>query len=134
MRHTRSQRKLGVWSSYRKMMLRNLATSLVKYGKVTTTEARSKELRRQIDWIMNVASKVGLPGEKEDMKERVARLPGRREVYSFFTTKEVARKALEEAPNKFKGKIGGGYTRQFKLGQRRGDSTELVLVQLDYEA
>ncbi len=111
-------RRLGVWSSYRKMMLRNLATSLVLSGKITTTEARAKELRRQVDWIFNRA--------KSD------NLEAKRDVYAFFTSREAAKRCLDEASKKF-GEIEGGFTRQFKLGQRLGDGAELVLVKLNYE-
>ena len=118
MRHRNAQRKLNVWSSYRKMLLRNLGTSLVLNGKIVTTEARAKELRRQIDWIMTRA------------KDQT--LEAKRGVYAFFTSKEAAKRCIDEAPKKFGDKTGG-YTRQFKLGERRGDCAKLVLVKLDYE-
>ena len=118
MRHQKTHRKLGVWSSYRKMMLRNLATNLVLSGKIETTEARSKELRRKVDKIFVIA-------KNEDLSSI-------RRVYSFFTTKQAAKRCLEDAKTKFDQKKTGGFTRQFKLGPRRGDGAPLVLVKLDY--
>ena len=118
MRHQRTHRKLGVWSSYRKMMLRNLATNLVLSGKIETTEARSKELRRMVDKIFVVAKNKDLVSQ--------------RKVYSFFTTKQAARRCMEDAKNKFDENKNGGFTRQFKVGIRRGDGAPLVLVKLDY--
>ena len=53
-------------------------------------------------------------------------------MYAFFTSKEAAKRCIDEAPKKFGDKTGG-YTRQFKLGERRGDCAKLVLVKLDYE-
>ena len=117
MRHRNAQRRLGVWSSYRRMMLRNLATSLVLAGKIVTTEARAKELRRQIDWAITRA--------------KVDELEAKRDVYSFFTSREAAKRCLEDAQKKFANR-DSGYTRLFKLGQRRGDGAELVLVKLEY--
>lgn len=118
MRHQRGLRKLGVWSSYRKMLLRNLGTSLILNGQIITTEARAKELRRQVDWAINRA--------KSD------ELEAKRDIYAFFTSREAAKRCLDEASKKFSDS-GGGFTRQFKLGQRRGDGAELVLVKLNYE-
>jgi len=46
MNHGIALRKLGFYPSYRKSVLRNLATSLILHGRIETTEARAKEVRR----------------------------------------------------------------------------------------
>lgn len=117
MRHQKTQRKLGVWSSYRKMMLRNLVTNLVMSGKIKTTEARAKELRRQLDKIFQTA-------RKDDLSSK-------RRVYSYFTTREAAKRCLDDVKEKFDDRTGG-FAKIYKLDQRRGDGASMVLVKLDY--
>jgi large subunit ribosomal protein L17 len=46
MRHRKSGRKLGRNTSHRKAMLRNMVTSLFQHEKITTTDARAKDLRK----------------------------------------------------------------------------------------
>ena len=46
MRHLKVGRKLGRSASHRKAMLRNMVTSLIEHGKITTTDAKAKEVRR----------------------------------------------------------------------------------------
>ncbi|NIP83978.1 MAG: 50S ribosomal protein L17, partial [Gemmatimonadetes bacterium] len=46
MRHRKKGRHLGRTAEHRRMMLRNMATSLFKHGRIETTLAKAKELRR----------------------------------------------------------------------------------------
>ena len=50
-------RKLGKTSSQRKALLRNQVTQLIYHGKITTTEARAKEIRKEADHLIALAVK-----------------------------------------------------------------------------
>ncbi|NCO28643.1 MAG: 50S ribosomal protein L17 [Caldiserica bacterium CG02_land_8_20_14_3_00_36_38] len=113
--HGIKQRKLGMYSSYRMSVLRNLTTSLILNGKIETTEAKAKEARKMVEKIITVA--------KND------NLTSRRKAYSLLFKKEAVSKLFELAKNDF-AERNGGYTRILKLGLRRGDNAQLVLLEL----
>ncbi|MBM7615273.1 50S ribosomal protein L17 [Alkaliphilus hydrothermalis] len=108
-------RKLGRESAHRNLMLRNLVTSLLKNGKIQTTEARAKETRR-------LAEKMITLGKRGD-------LHARRQAMAFITEETVVKNLFDEIAPKYQEK-NGGYTRIMKLGQRRGDGAEAVILEL----
>ncbi len=108
-------RKLGVRSDHRKMMLRNIVTSLLREERVTTTEARAKELRK-------LAEKMITLGKRGD-------LHARRQALAFLLDESVVKKLFDEIAPKYAARQGG-YTRILKLGHRRGDGAPMVLVEL----
>jgi large subunit ribosomal protein L17 len=107
--------KLGREKSHRDAMLRNIVTSFLKEGKVTTTETKAKELKR-------LAEKMITLGKRGD-------LHARRQAVSFITDKDVVKKLFDDIAPKYTGR-NGGYTRIIKIGPRRGDAAEMVLVEL----
>ncbi len=115
MNHGIAMRKLGFYPSYRKSVLRNLATSLILHGQIETTEARAKEVRRVVDKLIT--------------KAKVDTLESRRYAHSVLFDKEAVNKLFDIAKG-YKDR-NGGYTRILKLGKyRRGDGTPLVLIEL----
>lgn len=107
--------KLGMEKSHREAVLRNIVTSFLREGKVTTTEARARELKRLADKMITL-------GKRGD-------LHARRQAASFITDKEVVKKLFDDIAPKYTGR-NGGYTRMVKLGPRRGDAAEMALVEL----
>ncbi len=108
-------RRLGVKSAHRRSLLRNATTSLFKNGKIETTEPRAKE-------IASVAEKMITLGKKGD-------LAARREVLAFVTEEDIVTKVFSELATKYADRQGG-YTRIVRLGQRRGDAADMVLLEL----
>jgi len=108
-------RKLGRPSDQRKAMLRNLVTDFLKYGKVTTTEARAKEVR-------SISEKMITLGKRGD-------LHARRQALAYILDESVVKKLFDEIAPKYKDRQGG-YTRILKLGPRRGDGAPLVIIEL----
>lgn len=92
-----------------------MVTSLLKYDRIKTTEAKAKELRRWADHIVTLAKRGDLHA--------------RRLAMSIVREKDVVHKIFEEAPERF-GSINGGYTRIVKIGRRPGDAAPLTLVEL----
>lgn len=108
-------RNLGMDKSHREAMFRNMVTSFLREGKVTTTAARAKELKRLADKMITL-------GKRGD-------LHARRQAVAFMNDKEVVKKLFDDIAPKYADRHGG-YTRTTKIGPRRGDAAELVLVEL----
>lgn len=96
-------------------MFRNLATSLFEHGRIETTLAKAKDLRRVSERLVTLA--------KEDS------LHNRRQAYSFITRKDVVHKLFAEVGPKFKTRPGG-YTRVTKTGNRSGDAAPMAVIEL----
>ncbi len=108
-------RKLGRTSSHRKAMLSNLATSLLRYERITATLPRAKEVRGVVERLISKAKKDTLAS--------------RREAGKVIKDKEILKKLFSQIGPKFKER-SGGYTRILRLGQRRGDNASLALIEL----
>ncbi|KRQ87269.1 50S ribosomal protein L17 [Caloramator mitchellensis] len=110
-------RKLGRPTDQRIAMLRNLVTSFFKSedGRILTTEARAKEVR-------SIAEKMITLAKRGD-------LHARRQVLSYITEEEVVAKLFSDIAKKYENR-NGGYTRIMKLGPRRGDAAEMVILEL----
>lgn len=109
------QRKLGRPTDQRRAMLRNLVTSFLKHGKIETTETRAKETK-------NLAEKMITLAKRGD-------LHARRQVLSFVTEEEVVKNLFDKVAPKYSER-NGGYTRIYKVGPRRGDGAEVVILEL----
>lgn len=108
-------RKLGRPTAHRQAMLRNLVTSLLRDGQITTTLTRAKETKR-------MAEKMITLGKRGD-------LHARRQALAYIYDEDVVTKLFTEiAPNY--AERNGGYTRILKLGNRRGDGAEKAIIQL----
>ncbi|CCQ93512.1 ribosomal protein L17 (BL15) [[Clostridium] ultunense Esp] len=108
-------RKLGRPTDHRKAMLRNQVTSLLKHGRIETTVTRAKETRR-------MAEKMITLGKRGD-------LHARRQALAYIYDEDVVKKLFDEIAPRYSDR-NGGYTRVLKLGPRRGDGTEMAILEL----
>lgn len=108
-------RKLGRPTAHRKAMLRNLVTDLLRAGRITTTQMRAKEARRE-------AEKMITLGKRGD-------LHARRQALGYIYDEDVVKKLFDEIAPKYEDR-NGGYTRILKLGPRQGDGAEEVFLEL----
>ncbi len=108
-------RKLGRPTDQRRAMLRNLVTSFLKHGKIETTVTRAKETK-------NLAEKMITLAKRGD-------LHARRQVLAFVTEEEVVKNLFDNIAPKY-AERNGGYTRIYKVGPRRGDGAEVVILEL----
>jgi len=115
MRHRKSGVKLNRTSSHKNAMFRNMVTSLFKYDRIQTTDAKAKELRRWADHIITLAKRGDLHA--------------RRQALAIVREKAVVHKVFEEAPKRF-ASVSGGYTRIVKIGRRPGDAAPVSLIEL----
>lgn len=113
-------RKLGVDSAHRKAMLRNLVTSLVMNGSITTTQHRALELRTVADKLVTLA-------KRNDLHAR------RQAAQILFNVKDdggqtALQKLFDEIGPKYTDR-SGGYTRVNKTVQRRGDGAPMAVIE-----
>ena len=118
MRHSVKGRKLGRTASHRSALLNSLTTSLLKYKRIKTTEAKAKEARTFVEKLITKA-------KKNDLHVR-------RQVIAVINDKEVVKELFGEIIPKI-GERPGGYTRVVKLGNRNGDAAPMAILELvDY--
>ena len=173
-------RKLGKTSSQRKALLRNQVTMLLKNGRITTTEARAKEIKKIVEPLIalavkekdnfeevKVTAKVARKDkdgkrvkevkdgkkvtvydevEKTIKKDNPSRLHARRQMLkTLYTVTDVptaaagkkkgtktidlSNKLFDELALKYADR-NGGYTRIVKIGPRKGDAAEMVIIEL----
>lgn len=118
-------RKLGRTSDQRKAMLRDLATSLIVSERIETTEARAKE-------VCSVVEKLITLGKKGDLASRRNAAKTLRNVEILNedeSTQTALQKLFGEIAERYNERQGG-YTRILKVGPRRGDGAESVIIEL----
>ncbi|KAB0664656.1 50S ribosomal protein L17 [Oryzomonas japonica] len=115
MRHNKAGRRLGRKTSHREAMFRNMVTSLLNHEKITTTDAKAKEIR-------SVAEKMITLGKRGD-------LHAQRQAASYIREKSVVTKLFSAIAPRYKDRPGG-YTRIIKLGIRQGDTAPISLIEL----
>ena len=115
MRHNVRGRKLNRTPAHRKMLYRNLVTSLFKHERITTTVPKAKEARI-------VAEKMITFAKRGDLHAR--RMAARK-----LNEPAVLQKLFEEIGPRYSERPGG-YTRIMRLGPRKGDNAELAILEL----
>ena len=159
------QRKLGRTADQRKALLRGLVTNLIKYGRIETTEAKAKEVRRIAERLITLAvnecentvtvtkefhNDKGQLVTMEVVNDAPSKLHARRMIMAYLynmpeekqadeskkeyreRTKDVKYPVVEklfEIGRNMKDRKGG-YTRIYKLGPRRGDAAEMVILEI----
>ncbi len=108
-------RKLGRASDHRDAMLRNMVTSLLEHGKMTTTVTRAKEVRAMAEKMITLA--------------KVDSLHNKRQALAYITKEDVVKKLFDEIAPKYKD-VNGGYCRLIKTEARRGDAAEMCILEL----
>ena len=118
MRHGCKVNHLSRTHSHRIAMMSNMATSLIMHKRVETTLAKAKALRVYVEPIINRS--------KEDSTHN------RRIVFSYLHSKEAVNELFREVSQKVANRPGG-YTRILKTGIRKGDNSEMAIIELvDY--
>lgn len=141
MRHQTKKHTLGKAQDQREALLRSLATELFMHGEIKTTMARAKALKPYAEQIITYAKKGDLNSRRQAAKYIFDKETGK---YMDLTTGEVfdtpqtdKKLAAETVLRKLFVVIGkkysnreGGYTRIYRLPPRRGDASEMALIQL----
>jgi large subunit ribosomal protein L17 len=116
MRHQKTRKKLSRDSAHRKSLLMNLSKELIEHERIKTTEAKAKAVKPEIEKLITLAKQDTLHARRQALatlaQDKFA-------VHKLFV--EVAPRYAERP---------GGYTRILKIGQRQGDATEMVFLEL----
>lgn len=134
MRHRKAGRKLGRNAPHRKAMYRNMATSLLEHGRIKTTDAKAKELRRVVERLITLSKRVppssleGLEGD-ELITARARRVHAVRQARKWVRNRDVLQRLFSEYAEQFESRPGG-YTRITKIGRRSGDNAPMSLIEL----
>lgn len=97
------------------MMLRNLASSVIIYEKVKTTEAKAKAVKPLVEKLITTA--------------KAGDLSARRKLIEFLPQKNAIKKLMDVLGGRYKERKGG-YTRIIKLSNRVGDGAKVVQLEL----
>lgn len=115
MRHRKKGRHFSRTAEHRRAMMRNMATSLFRHGRVETTTPKAKELRRFAEPLITKAKRGDLHA--------------RRQVARHIQDAEVLSKLFGEIGPRFQERPGG-YTRVLQLGHRPGDAADMAIIEL----
>ncbi|MBD5403232.1 50S ribosomal protein L17 [bacterium] len=141
MRHQTKKHTLGKAQDQRKALLRSLATELFVHGEITTTLARAKALKPYAEKIITLAKKGDLNSIRQAARYIYNKETGKYmdlasgEVFEApqadkkLASQTVLRKLFVVIGKKYSDKKGG-YTRIYHLPPRRGDASEMALIQL----
>jgi len=114
-------RKLNRRSDQRKAMLRDLVTQLIIHERIETTETKAKELRRLVEKMITLGKKNTLASRRQAAQ-----------TVRFLDTNEdknALQKLFDDIAPRY-AERQGGYTRIYKVGPRRGDATEMAIIEL----
>jgi len=118
MRHNKKFNHLGRQSAHRKSMLSNMAVSLIRHKRISTTTAKAKALQIYVEPLLTKA--------KDDTTH------SRRLVFSLLQDKEAVTELFRDVAQKIASRPGG-YTRILRTGFRLGDNAEMCIIELvDY--
>ncbi len=114
MKKRKKGRKFSRKKDQRKALFKALTVSLLNYGKIKTTEAKAKELKKVIEPLISRA--------------KTSTLSNRRQLLKFLPAKTV-KKLMEEIAVRYKNRKGG-YTRVVKLSPRPSDGAKMAIIEL----
>lgn len=115
MRHRCRNPQLGRPADQRRAMLRALATELIRNGRITTTKARARAVRQEVERMISLA--------------KAGTLAARRQALGYLYDKALVHALFEQAPQRY-GDRQGGYTRILRTIRRRGDNAEMSIIEL----
>ena len=132
MRHQKSGRRFGRTSAHRRAMFRNMVTSLIEHERITTTEAKAKELRRHAEKTISKSLRLGdlltKPREERSVEEQGRYVHALRMAGRMIRSREILHKLFRDVAPKLQGRPGG-YTRLIKIGKRHGDAAPMAIVE-----
>ncbi len=122
MRHKKSGRKLGRTSDQRGALRRILIRQLFEHERIQTTRAKAQSVRGEAERLITLA-------KKGNDAETSAMVHARRTAAARLADAETVKKLFDDIAPRYVDR-NGGYTRMLKLGARRGDAAEMVILEL----
>jgi large subunit ribosomal protein L17 len=116
MRHKRNRYQLSRSSAHRKSLLMNLSKEVIEHERIETSEAKAKAVKPELEKLITLAKRGDLHARRQALA-------------ALGQDKFAVHKLFDEVAPRYSERPGG-YTRIMKLGPRRSDSTEMVLLEL----
>src|SRR4030081_2883179 len=116
MRHQKTKNKLSRDSAHRKALMMNLSKEIIEHERVKTSAAKAKAVKPQVERLITL-------GKRGDLHAR------RQALSTLAQDKFAVHKLFAEVAPRYAARPGG-YTRILKIGQRPGDATEMVSIEL----
>ena len=116
MRHQKTRHKLSRSTAHRKALLANLCKEIIQHERIKTSEAKAKAVKPEVEKLITLAKRGDLHARRQALS-------------ALGQDKFVVYKLFEEVAPRYSERPGG-YTRILKLGPRRSDATEMVLLEL----
>jgi large subunit ribosomal protein L17 len=107
--------QLGLPADQRKALLRSLTTELIRHGQITTTKARAKAVRSEVEHMITLA--------------KDGSLAARRAALGYIYDKNLVHALFAQAKERY-GNRDGGYTRIIRTVSRRGDNSTMAIIEL----
>jgi large subunit ribosomal protein L17 len=115
MRHRCRVPQLSKPADQRKALLRALTTEVIRHGRITTTKVRAQAVRSEVDRMITLAKEGSLAA--------------RRQAMGYIYDKQLVHALFEQAPERYALRQGG-YTRILRTVSRRGDNSEMAILEL----
>lgn len=115
MRHGKRIPKLNKPADQRKALLRALTTELIRHGRIKTTHARAKAVRKTADHMITLA--------------KDGSLHARRQALGYVYDKQLVHALFDQVPERY-GEQNGGYTRVLRTMPRKGDNAPMGIIEL----
>ncbi len=122
MRHRVAGYKLGRSKGARIALRRNLIKQLLTHERIRTTRAKAAAIRNEVERLITLAARSA-------QAEPAQQVAARRLAAARLGDHRIIPRLFDEIAPRFAGR-NGGYTRLIKLGPRRGDSAEMVILEL----
>jgi large subunit ribosomal protein L17 len=124
MRHRIAGKKLGRNGSQRSALRLALTRALLEHGRITTTQAKAQFVRGDVERLITLAKRSRANGDAQRIvhAQRLA-------ASQLNNDREIVNKLFTQIAPRFDNRAGG-YTRIIKLGPRKGDAAEMVLLEL----
>ena len=122
MRHKVAGKKLSRSKDQRAALRRIMVKQLFEYERIRTTRAKAEAVRGHAERLITLA-------KRGNQAEEAAAVHARRLASARIGDREIVRKLFDDIAPRYENRPGG-YTRLLKLGPRRGDSAEMVLLEL----
>jgi large subunit ribosomal protein L17 len=124
MRHRKAGYKLGRNSGQRRALAKSLSVALLEHERIETTQAKAKFVRGKVERLITIA-KRGLEHDDPGRAVHARRIVASR----VNNDRELVGKIFDELAPRYADREGG-YTRIYKLGPRKGDNADMVLLEL----
>jgi large subunit ribosomal protein L17 len=121
MRHQISGKKLGRSTGQRNSLRRTLINQFLEHERIRTTRAKALAIRGEVEKLVTLA-KVGIAAGDQKM------VHARRVAASRLANADSVKRLFDTIAPRYE-KTAGGYTRILRLGTRKGDAAELVLLE-----